>query len=146
MTTKEIWHQVRIKASEDAVYHALTDPQLISQWWMPDTRGESKVGKTLEFWFGENCQPMKVIGLEPDKLVRWQAPEKGSDDWAGTEVEFKISSQSNQTYVHFRHFGWRPDVELIPYYSMSWAVFMLSLKELLEKGKGFPFPNQWIHL
>jgi hypothetical protein len=28
---------------------------------------------------------------------------------------------------------------------MSWAVFLLSLKQLLEEGEGFPFPNKWVH-
>lgn len=145
MATKEIWHQIRIKASEAAVFAALTDPKKLAQWWIPDTRGESKVGGTLEFWLGDNCQPMEVATLEPNKLVRWLAPKMGMDDWTGTEVKFRIYSKSDHTYIDFRHSGLRPDVELIPYYSMSWAVFLLSLKELLEKGKGFPFPNQWIY-
>jgi hypothetical protein len=30
---------------------------------------------------------------------------------------------------------------MLPHCSTKWAVFMLSLKELLEKGKGHPAPD-----
>jgi uncharacterized protein YndB with AHSA1/START domain len=145
MATPEIRHEVRIKASPAALYEALTDAKKLGQWWIPDTRGRSEAGKTLEFWFGEHCQEMRVTALEPGRLVRWQATEKGLPDWVGSEIEFAMSPKGGQTTVQFRHTRWPGDAAELPYCSMSWAVFLLSLKELLEKGKGFPFPNQWIH-
>jgi uncharacterized protein YndB with AHSA1/START domain len=145
MANREIWHEVRIKASPGAIYEALTHVEKLAQWWIPDTRGESETGKTLEFWFGERCQPMQVAALRADRLVRWQATEKDLSDWAGTEIEFAISPGNDQTVLRFRHSGWRDNIDAFPHYSMSWAVFLLSLKELVEKGKGFPFPNHWIH-
>jgi uncharacterized protein YndB with AHSA1/START domain len=54
MANNEIWHRVEIKASPGARYQALTDVKKLAQWWIHDTRGESKTGKTLEFWFGEH--------------------------------------------------------------------------------------------
>jgi uncharacterized protein YndB with AHSA1/START domain len=145
MASNEIWHEIRIKASPDAVYDALTDVKKLAEWWIPDTRGESEVGKTLEFWFDEQaCQLMQVAALEADQLVRWRATDSDLTDWAGTEIEFRLHPQDGRTLVHFRHSGYRDGTEGFPYYSMSWAVFLVSLKELLEKGKGHPFPNEWI--
>jgi uncharacterized protein YndB with AHSA1/START domain len=141
----EIRHEVRIKGRPEAVYQALTDAKKLAQWWIPDTRGESRTGETLEFWVGASaCQAMRVTALETNELVRWQAIDSDLSDWAGTEVEFKIFPRGDRTHVQFRHSGWRGDVALFPYYSMSWAVFLISLKALLEKGKGHPFPNEWI--
>jgi uncharacterized protein YndB with AHSA1/START domain len=146
MANKEIWHEVRIKSSPAAVYRALTDVKKLAQWWIPDTRGKSRTGENLEFWFGESaCQVMQVAALEANKLVQWRAIDTDLSDWAGTEVEFKIFPHDGRTDVQFRHAGWRGDIAAFPYYSMSWAVFLLSLKELLEKGKGRPFPNEWIN-
>jgi uncharacterized protein YndB with AHSA1/START domain len=145
MSHKQISHEAPIKAPPADIYAALTDPKLLAKWWIPDTRGESEVGGTLEFWLGESCQRMEVIALEPSRLVRWRAPEQGSSDWAQTEIEFDIRSVDDECWVRFRHDGLRSDVEKLPYYSMSWAVFLLSLKELVETGKGFPFPNRWIN-
>jgi uncharacterized protein YndB with AHSA1/START domain len=145
MATSDIRHEIRIKAPPGAVYQALTDVQKLAQWWIPDTRGQSEAGKVLEFWFGETaCQLMKVASLESDRLVRWQATDSDLSDWAGTEVEFRILPQDDQTRLRFRHSGYRDDVEAYPDYSMSWAVFLLSLKQLLEEGEGFPFPNKWV--
>jgi uncharacterized protein YndB with AHSA1/START domain len=143
MVKHVIWHEVRIKATPGAVYEALTEPKKMAQWWIPDTRGASVVGQNLEFWFGNFCQPMKVTALESESLVKWQGAENGLPDWVGTEVEFKIFKKKDLTYVRFRHSGWTVETD-VPYYSMSWAVFLVSLKELLEKGKGFPFPNEWL--
>jgi hypothetical protein len=50
-------------------------------------------------------------------------------------------SEKKQCYVLFSHSGWRRDDGLLPHCSTKWAVFMLSLKDLLEKGKGLPAPN-----
>ena len=142
----EIHHEVRIRATPAAIYRALTDVQQLGAWWIPDTRGESKPGATLEFWFNPTAhQDLRVAALEPDRLVRWQALAADLSDWAGTEIEFRIVPGEAETRLQFRHFGWRHAVERFPYYSLSWAVFLLSLKDLLEKGQGHPFPNAWIH-
>lgn len=142
MTLRDICHEIEIKGDPGAIYQALTDAQKLGQWWIPDTRGASEVGAILEFWHGEACQRMKVIALEPGRTVRWHA--QGSSDWERTEIEFAIRSGDQGCWVRFRHAGLRSDLERLPYYSTSWAVFLLSLKELLETGKGFPFPNRWI--
>ena len=47
----------------------------------------------------------------------------------------------NQCVVHFTHSGWADDLKMFPHCSTKWAVFMLSLKDLLETGKGRPAPN-----
>jgi uncharacterized protein YndB with AHSA1/START domain len=137
----EIWHRVGIKATPAAVYLALTDTKKLALWWTTDVRGESVTGKTLEFWFGKLCQQMNVIALEPGKTVRWRATDKGLPDWKDTEIEFSIVASEGQTFVYFAHLNWTQDGEMFPHYSTRWAMFLLSLKELLETGKGHPSPH-----
>jgi uncharacterized protein YndB with AHSA1/START domain len=142
----EIRHEIPIKTSPQELYRALTDPRRLGQWWIPDTRGESKPGNVLEFWFGgDACQAMRVKALETDSRVCWQAVESDLSDWAGTEVEFVIQPQdAARSRLQFRHSGWQGEAERFPYYSTSWAIFLVSLKDLLETGQGHPFPNAWI--
>jgi uncharacterized protein YndB with AHSA1/START domain len=142
MNTYNILHEVGIKAPPEAVYQALTDTRKLAGWWTSDTRGSgSKVGDVLEFWFEEDfCQKFEVVELQPGKLVRWKARE-GIEEWDGTEIAFSLSTDEKQCYVLFSHSGWRRDDGLLPHCSTKWAVFMLSLKDLLEKGKGQPAPN-----
>ena len=143
MKTYDIRHEVGIEASPTAVYQALTDTRKLAGWWTSDTRGNgSEVGGVLEFWFGDFCQKFEVVELQPDKLVRWKADSTGGmEEWTGTEVAFALSAGGKQCFVHFSHSGWGRDNGFLPHCSTKWAVFMLSLKDLLEKGKGQPAPD-----
>ncbi len=143
METYSIRHEVGIKASPKDVYRALTDTKKLAGWWTSDTRGNgSKVGDVLEFRFGDFCQKFEVVELQPDKLVRWKADRKETvEEWAGTEITFSLSADDKQCFVHFSHSGWSRDDGILPHCSTKWAVFMLSLKDFLEQGKGQPAPD-----
>jgi uncharacterized protein YndB with AHSA1/START domain len=148
MATREIWHEILIKASPGDLYQAVTDVKKLGHWWTTDTRGESRVGKNLEFWFGGFRQVMEVTSLNADELVRWHAKQDGAPDWADTQIEFKILRDGNQTFLHLRHSNWREDAKAFPHCSLGWAIFLLSLKEFVETGKGRPYPydmpvNMW---
>ena len=143
MSTYQIRHRVGIKASPNAVYKALTDTDRLSKWWTSDTRGTSEVGKPLEFWFGTFCQELEVTALEPQELVRWKGTEKGIDEWVGTEITFRLKPDDKQIHVHFTHSNWGADTDFLGHCSTKWAVFLLSLKDLLETGKGRPAPDSW---
>ncbi len=141
METYTIRHLVGIKASAEAVYQALTDTKKLAGWWTSDTRGNgSKVGGVLEFRFGDVSHRFEVVELQPGKLIRWKYDGK-DEEWTGTEVAFSLSADEGQCYVHFSHTGWRGDSGCFSHCSTKWAVFMLSLKDLLEKGKGQPAPD-----
>jgi uncharacterized protein YndB with AHSA1/START domain len=149
MATREIWHEILINASPSAVYEAVTDAKKLAHWWTTGARGESAIGKRLEFWFGEFCAAeMEVTVLKPSELVRWRVTPKVESDWVHTEVEFKIFRVNKQTVLHFRHSNWREDAKMFPHCSLGWAIFLLSLKEFVETGKGRPYPydipvNMW---
>jgi uncharacterized protein YndB with AHSA1/START domain len=141
--TYNIRHEVGIKATPKAIYQALTDTKKLAGWWTGDTRGNgSKVGDKLEFRFGDLCQKFEVVELQSDKLVRWKAIRNESfEEWDGTELAFSLSANEKECSVHFSHSGWQKDSGTFPHCSTKWAVFMLSLKDLLEKGKGNPWPS-----
>ena len=143
MGTYIIRHQVGIKAAPHAIYEALTDTAKLAGWWTTDTRGTgTEVGGILEFCFGDACQRFEVMELQPDKRVRWKAVgNKSLGEWLGTEVVFSLNADEKQTYIDFSHSGWRRDNGSFPQCSTKWAVFMLSLKDLVEKGKGRPAPD-----
>ena len=135
-------HQVGVKASPEAVYKALTEIDTLARWWTTDTRGSAKkVGDTIEFWFADSCQKFDVKLLEPAKRVVWKSPRgQGSDEWEDTEVSFDLSTDDKQTFIQFRHSGWRASTDFQGHCSMRWAVFLLSLKDVMERGKGRPYP------
>jgi len=140
--TVEILHKVGIKsASQNDVYKALTTLAGLSGWWTADTRGESKVGAVLEFRFHGGGFDMRVLELQPARHVLWQVLD-GPKEWIGTKISFDLKQKGDWTIVLFKHQGWKEPVEFMHHCSTKWGVFLLSLKSLLETGKGAPHPNE----
>ena len=142
----DIIHRVGIKAPPSKVYAALSTIEGVAGWWTRETSGVSKPGGTIDFQFsspsGERigCMSMEVLALDRDKAVRWRC-KGGPEEWIGTDVDFKLAQDGEYTIVHFGHRNWREAVEFTEHCSMKWATFLLSLKELVETGKGRPAPD-----
>ena len=137
----DILHKVGIKSSSPhQAYQALTTREGLSGWWTDDTKGESDVGDVLQFRFGAGGFDMKVLELEPAKHVQWQVVD-GPAEWIGTKVNWDIRQEGDWTIVLFKHQGWKEPVEFMHHCSTKWGVFLLSLKSLLETGKGAPAPH-----
>lgn len=83
---------------------------------------------------------MEVIALEQNKKVHWRVLS-GPDEWIGTDVIFDLAQEDDYVIVLFGHKNWRKQVEFMAHCSMKWAIFMLSLRELVETGKGRPSPG-----
>jgi uncharacterized protein YndB with AHSA1/START domain len=138
----DILHKVGIKASsQNDVYKALTTLEGLAGWWTNNTRGESKVGAVLQFRFHAGGIDMRVLELHPGKRVLWQVID-GPTEWIGTKVSFELKQEGDWTIVLFKHQGWKEPVEFMHHCSTKWGVFLLSLKSLLETGKGAPWPNE----
>ena len=138
----DILHKVGIKSSSpEATYEALATRDGLAAWWTNDTQGESKVGGLIRFRFGGHGGfDMKVVELDPAKRVLWQVVD-GPAEWIGTQVRFELKQEGDFTVVLFKHQGWREPVEFMHHCSTKWALFLMSLKSLVETGKGGPFPN-----
>jgi uncharacterized protein YndB with AHSA1/START domain len=136
----DILHRVGIKSSLDEVYKALTTREGLAAWWTSNTQGESTVGGVLQFRFGAGGFDLKVLELHPAKRVRWQVVD-GPTEWIGTKVSWELKQDGGYTIVLFKHEGWKEPVEFMHHCSTKWAIFLMSLKSLLETGKGAPDPN-----
>lgn len=138
----DILHRVGVKSpSPNDVYKALTTLEGLAGWWTDDTTGKPEVGGAIHFQFGERgFFDMKVIELHPDTRVLWQVVD-GPAEWIGTKVSFEFKRDGDYTVLLFKHQGWREPVEFMHHCSTKWAVFLLSLKSLLETGNGAPYPN-----
>jgi hypothetical protein len=137
----DILHKVGIKGSSlDKVYGALTTLEGLSGWWTIDTKGETKPGGVIAFRFPAGGIDMKVVELDPNRRVLWQVAE-GPPEWIGTRVSFDLKQEGDWTLILFKHQGWKEPVEFMYHCSTKWGVFLLSLKSLLETGKGRPAPD-----
>lgn len=142
MKYREIWHEIHIKAPPHSVYQALTNVEKLARWWTTDVRGNSSVGNNIEFWFYNHfASEMTVTHLKTDALVRWKVTERGFKEWIGTEISFKLFRRGKTTVLHLRHSKWNEKAKMFPECSMHWAIYLLSLKEYVETGRGRPHPH-----
>lgn len=138
----DILHRVGIKSASSLndVYTALATRDGLAAWWTTDTQGENTVGGVIQFRFPEGGFDMKVLELRPAERVLWEVVD-GPEEWIGTTVSFDLKQEGDYAIVLFKHQGWREPVEFMYHCSTKWATFLMSLKSLVETGKGAPSPN-----
>jgi uncharacterized protein YndB with AHSA1/START domain len=141
----DILHRVGIKSSVDHVYTALATREGLADWWTNNTQGESKVGELLQFRFSADGSEiggfdMQVLELDPAKRVRWQVID-GPAEWIDTNISWDLKQEGDYAVILFKHQGWKEPVEFMHHCSTKWAIFLMSLKSLLETGKGAPNPD-----
>ena len=141
----DILHRVGIKAPLEKVYQALATREGVAGWWTTDTQGESKVGGMLKTLFTVDGKllggfDLEVLALEPNERVLWRVVE-GPPEWIGTKIGFELRREGEYSIVLFKHDGWKEPVEFMHHCSTKWAIYLMSLKSLVETGKGAANPN-----
>ncbi len=132
---------VRVKASPDVLFDALTTLTGLGAWWNPAT-GSGETGGELRFIMNAP-QPLVIHVDEATRptLVRWTVTDcPFLPDWIGTKPRFTITPVDGDTSeLHFRHQGLNQELECIDMCTRSWNHYMSSLREYLEVGRGSPF-------
>ena len=141
----EINHRVGISGTAEDVYRALTTDAGLAGWWTTDTSGAGAVGSIIRFRFNGGGPDFEVAELQSDRLVRWKHSGEMPGAWIDTDITFLLQREDQQTFVRFTHANWKEPSDFMAHCSTKWAVFLLSLKELVETGTGRPFPND-IHI
>lgn len=142
----DIVHRIGINAPASAVYDAVATARGVAGWWTRDTTGTAELGGAVNVRFlrgdGEEIGRMdfEMTRLDPAREVHWRVLA-GPPEWIGTDVTFQLEQEGDMTIVVFGHRNWKEPVEFMAHCSMKWAVFLLSLKELLETGRGRPSPE-----
>ena len=130
-----ILHRVGIAAEPDRVFEALTTVEGVRNWWSSETHGDASEGGTFQF----RKNRLDVVHADP-RLVKWRYSGP-AEDWVDTEIQFHLEWRDGQTFVLFRHEGWREPNEFMHHCGTKWATFLLSLKDWVEKGEGRPEPR-----
>ena len=144
----DILHKIGFKSSTpDAVYKALTTLDGLKGWWTLNTQGQAdKVGGVVRFRFklkdDEGGFDMKVLELSPSQRVLWEVID-GPPEWLGTTISWDLKKENDWAILVFKHAGWKEPVDFMHHCSTKWATFLLSLKALVETGKGSPNPNDF---
>jgi hypothetical protein len=73
---------------------------------------------------------------------KWSTGRKNGSAQKSVSISSNLKQEGDWTIVLFKHQGWKDPVEFMHHCSTKWGVFLLSLKSLLETGKGAPWPNE----
>ena len=65
----------------------------------------------------------------------------GPEEWIGTRVSWELKQEGEYSFVLFNHQGWKEPVEFMHHCSTKWAIYLMSLKALVETGSGAPNPH-----
>lgn len=135
----DILHQLSIRATPTQLYHALTDKKGLTNWWTRDVNIEPMVNSIGQFNFehGKIEVRLKIVKLIPNRSVVWHCLQ-GFPEWEDTQIAFDIEATRTDCILHFSHRGWRRTTGSFSKYNFEWAKYLVSLRNYLEKGKGFP--------
>ncbi|MET8999833.1 SRPBCC domain-containing protein [Amycolatopsis sp. NPDC004169] len=137
----DILHRIGIHhATPEKVYDALTTIDSLAGWWTEKTEGSTEPGGVIAFRFIPGGFDMKVLELDPGRLVRWEVVD-GPPEWLGTTIRWELEQRDDYTIVLFTHEGWREAGEFMHHCSTKWAIYLMSLKQLVETGEGAPAPR-----
>ncbi|HXE51438.1 MAG TPA: SRPBCC family protein, partial [Tepidisphaeraceae bacterium] len=137
---RDIMHLIRIHASAERVYAAITTADGLRQWWTRDAAIEPQVGAAGEFGFYGRRFVAKVTveELRPAAHVRWKVTNSA---WQGDDIEFDLKGDGNDTTLLFVHRGFPRADDKYATATTRWGFYLLSLKRYLQAGTGTPNPD-----
>jgi uncharacterized protein YndB with AHSA1/START domain len=114
----DIFHNLRMHASTDDVFRAVTEEELIRPWWARDAR-----------------LAVKCVEIADGESVSWQCIE-GPDEWVGTEIAFTFEPEGGETVVRFAHKNWREPNDAFARCNTKWGRVLQALKSRVETAEG----------
>lgn len=137
----DIVQELTIEATPENVFHALTEPDEIAEWWSNHVTAERKVGSFTEVRFENGgVMKMEITDLEVGKNVHWRC-RLSPHNWEGSTITWDLTPISKGAKLLFGHHNLTVgDTSYsIEETRAGWEYFLLSLKSYLETGKGTPY-------
>ncbi len=137
-----IKHLFHIEASQHKVFEAISTIKGLSNWWTVQTEGNTTLGDTIQFDFGDTVGPlMKVVELKPNEKVVWECVSS-QHGWLEHTFIFSLDDNEGKTRVRFSHHGWDEQDDFYAICNFSWGRYMESLRQYCQTGKGGAFGSE----
>ena len=121
-TTADYQKTIRVKASPDALFDAVTTVSGITAWWNP-VEGSGLTGGRLSFFMGApDALVIHVDEARRPVSVSWSVTDcPVLPDWVGTRLTFAITAIDGDTSeLRFRHHGLTPELDCVDMCTRSW--------------------------
>jgi uncharacterized protein YndB with AHSA1/START domain len=141
----DILHFVKIHASPERVYQAITTAEGIRSWWTRDADLGPEVGGVGEFRFlsygPEYVTRVRIDELKQSSHVGWKTLSSFRPEWSGTSMSFDLREEGGDTVLLFAHRNFAQADERYAQTNTGWAYYLVSLQQFLQTGKGAPSPD-----
>jgi hypothetical protein len=125
----DIRHALVIAAPVDRVRELVATGAGFARWWAEDVASVPESAK-LELGFFDRSTVYRLAPKADPAATRW-ACETGNE-WAGTDLVFRLQPKGDQTQVDFAHEGWAADTPYFVSCNTVWGHLMFKLKEAAE--------------
>jgi len=121
-----------IKAPRYEVFRALTDPDQLTRWIAEPGKVviEPHAGGRLDFGWGEEGGPVRIVSIEPDREIAYSWKYPGEPE---TTVTWSLIDSGAGTDLTLMHLGF-VDAVLDRPHRTGWTKFVNRLKHLVEAG------------
>ena len=136
----KIRHRIGILGKPEKLFWALTEAEGLSGWWSTTASGMCAKGEKLQLGFG-GVVTLKFIveSVHPTSSITIVCPD-GPGSWRNSKLHFELMEDDNQTFLTLTHSSPIASEDDFLYFNTKWPVYLLSLRDLVEKGTGRPSP------
>jgi len=136
-----VHHRVGIKGTPQEIFDSLIQPNRLTGWWATSATGEGVVGGQLDLAFaGLTHLVFDIVKLEENRSVEFRCVGE-PEIWDGSRLAFELEQTEKQVYLTLTHSKDGVDDMDFLYFNTKWPLFLVSLKDFVETGKGKPFPD-----
>jgi uncharacterized protein YndB with AHSA1/START domain len=131
---------IRVQASPDALYDAITTADGLSAWWVTATGSGATDGELQFFMSAPEPLRVHVDDAARPTLVQWTVTDCTFEpDWVGTRPTFTINPlDDGASELEFTHVGLTDELECIDMCTAGWNHYLASLRAYAETGHGNP--------
>ncbi|MCI4343237.1 MAG: SRPBCC domain-containing protein [Thermoplasmata archaeon] len=146
-TTRTIRSPIFIHASTKQVFRAITEPELMTRWFMDRASLTPRKGGTYAFsWEDGPTHTGTVLEFVRGKrlTLTWQWP--GHERLPRTTLRLSVEPREGGSVLTFTHSGFRKHGAWVDLYDgaiRGWTYFQMNLKSVLENGHDLRSPYDW---
>lgn len=143
----KVRHQVGVVGDIGAIYRALHEPEGLDGWWATTTDGTPREGEVLRLHFSDVVTlSFRIEELRENALVGLRCVS-GPGPWQDCRLTFSLRQGEGQVWVGLEHENPAATEDDFLYFNTKWTCYLLSLRDLIETGRGRPYPSDVkIHL
>ena len=135
----EIDHELKIDATPERVFAALTTLEGVKGWHTPAATGTGEVGSEWIFGFADDLEfGWQVTTSESPTKIGWRCT-RGPGDSVGTTATFTVApTPDGRTVVELSHAGWPGTHGNFRKCNTTWGVLLHHLRDYVESGDAAP--------